>query len=150
MRVRSPDDLGIGLILLAFAAIGFWLCWDLRIGTASHMGPGYMPFALCFILIGLGLVLCARGLAIDGRPFEHWKLKPLLIISISIAFFSFAIERLGLVIAVIGLVFIGSFADSETRRGESALLSIGLAAFCVLVFVKLLGLPMQLWPDGLF
>ena len=42
---------------------------------------------------------------------------------------------------------IGSLAAPETKRVESLVLSIGLAAFCVAVFAKALGLPLQIWPE---
>ena len=144
--VRSRNELYVGLFMVACAAIGFWLTKDLRVGTGTRMGPGYMPMALCWILLALGAITIVRGFIVNGPATEPWKLRPVLVIAISIAFFGLAIERLGLVIAIFGLVTIGGFADPESKRWESLLLAIGLAAFCVLVFAKALGLPMPIWP----
>ena len=144
--VRSRNELYVGLFMVACAAIGFWLTKDLRVGTGTRMGPGYMPMALCWILLVLGAITIVRGFIIDGPGTEQWKLRPVLVISISIAFFGLAIERLGLVIAIFGLVTIGGFADPESKRWESLLLAIGLAAFCVLVFAKAASAARALWP----
>jgi hypothetical protein len=147
--VRSRNDLYVGLFLVGCAVIGFWLTKDLRVGTGTRMGPGYMPMALCWVLAVLGVITLVRGFLVDGPDAERWKLRPVLVISVSIAYFAFAIERLGLVLAIFGLVMIGSLADTDSKRWESLALAIGLAVFCVLVFAKALGLPMQLWPEGL-
>jgi hypothetical protein len=119
-------------------------------GTAVRMGPGYIPFGLCFILIGLGLVACLRAFLVNGPRLEAWNLRPSIAIALSIAFFGFAIERLGLLLAIFGLVVIGSLASTETRRWESVALGTSLALMSVAVFVIALRLPMQLWPSGWF
>ncbi|WP_375459451.1 tripartite tricarboxylate transporter TctB family protein [uncultured Enterovirga sp.] len=147
IRMRSPHDVLLGLFMICAAAIGAYLCRDLRVGTSARMGPGYMPLAMSILLALLGAVSLVRGLAIKGDALDAWRLRPLALITLSISFFAFAIERLGLVLAIIGLVFIGSLAAPETKRLESFVLSVGLATFCVLVFAKALGLPFQLWPE---
>jgi Tripartite tricarboxylate transporter TctB family len=117
-------------------------------GTAVRMGPGYIPFGLSLLLLGLGVLSCVRAFVVDGTRLEPWNLRPPIVISLSIAYFAFAIQSLGLVLTIFGLVVIGSFASSETRRWESIVLGVGLAFLSVLIFVQALRLPMQLWPAG--
>lgn len=145
---RSFNDLVVGIILILTGLVGFWLTSDLRMGTAMRMGPGYIPFGLCIILVGLGALCCVRAFLVDGERPEPWPLRQPVIISLSIAFFAFAIERLGLVPAIFGLVVIGSLASAETRRLESIILGAALALLSVAIFVYALRLPMQLWPAG--
>lgn len=144
---RSYNDLATGLMLLAIAAIGYWLAADLRIGTAQRMGPGYLPRLMCFVLATLGVLIVVRAFVVSGQRLEAWAVKPLLLISLSLGAFAFGIERVGLFISVVVLVGIASLAAPDKRPVEIVILCLGLAAFASFVFVKLLGLPMPLWPD---
>ena len=147
MRIRSPNDLFVGAFLIAVAVIALWLTSNLRLGAATRMGPGYMPVALCWILLMLGAAIGVRGFVTQGEPTERWAPRPLLFICAGIACFALTIERFGLVVAVVAAVLVGSLADPLSRRLETGLLAAGLAAFCSAIFVKALGLPMQIWPE---
>ena len=52
------------------AALGLWLSRDYPIGTALRMGTGYVPRLLCWLLLGLGVIVLVQGLreAQDARP----------------------------------------------------------------------------------
>jgi hypothetical protein len=65
---------------------------------------------------------------------------------VAIAFFTLTIERMGLVISVVGLVLIACSANRETRMRETFALAAGAAAFSALLFVKALGLSIPMWP----
>lgn len=147
MAKPSFNDLATGLLLLVVAGFGFWLCMDLRLGTAQRMGPGYLPRLMCIVLGLLGLANILRGFLIAGPAREPWTLKPLLLVSLSIAIFMFGIERIGLVASVAGLVVVASLAATDMRPLEVAISAAVLAAFSALLFVKLLGLTMPIWPD---
>jgi hypothetical protein len=67
----------------------------------------------------------------------------------SVAFFGLAIETLGIAIAVLGLVFISTFAQKGMRLIESVPLAVVMAAFSVLVFVVTLKLPILVLPPWL-
>ena len=149
MRVRSPNNLYFGLFLLVFAVLGLWLVRDLRLGTSVRMGPGYMPTALCWVLVGLGALTVIRGFVIDGDRSDRWFFRGLFFVSAGVGAFALTVERLGLVLAVAVLVLISSLADSQTRRFEIVPLAAGLGLFCAAVFIKGLGLPMEIWPVGL-
>lgn len=145
---RSPtfNDLATGLLLIAVAALGFWLAMDLRIGTAQRMGPGYLPRAMCAVLGGLGALIVVRSFIVSGAPREPWAWMPLALVSASIAAFALGIEKVGLFVSIVALVVVASLAAPDKRAGEVAILSVGLAAFSSFVFVKMLGLPIPLWP----
>jgi hypothetical protein len=51
-----------GLLFCAVALIGLFLSRDYPIGTAVRMGTGYVPRLLCWILLGLGILVLAQGL----------------------------------------------------------------------------------------
>ena len=139
-------DFASGILLIGIALLALALSWPLPLGEASNMGPGYVPQLLCYVQLTLGGVIVAWSVLSRGQSLEACALRPLIFVLASVAFFGLAIERLGLVVAVVGLVLISCIAHRGTRPHEAVLLGGALAAFAVLVFVKALGLPMQAWP----
>src|ERR1700741_1293178 len=59
---RFLRDLVAGLVFAAFGAAAIHFVREYPLGTAMHMGPGYFPAALGWILIAFGAFLCVRGL----------------------------------------------------------------------------------------
>ena len=137
------------IFLILVALLALYLAWPLSSSTAVGPGPGYVPKVLAVILIGLGLAVIVQGLLYPGEVHGSWQLRPLVLVLASIIFFALTIERLGLVVALTGLVLIGCAANRETKIYEAVALAIGTVVFSVLVFVKALGLPMLVWPPVL-
>ena len=60
--------------------------------------------------------------------------------------FAFLLPRAGLLVALVVLIVGSALASKKTRfERNSVLIASGLVVFCVLVFVKGLGLPLQLF-----
>jgi hypothetical protein len=146
-RLRAPTDLVAGLFFLAVAALGLWLLRDVRLGTSMRMGPGYLPTALCWILVLVGLAMVGRSFFIAGTPLERWYLRPLAFVIGSLLLFSVSIDKLGLVATIIAMVVVAAFATPESRWKEVAIAAVALAAFSAGLFVKALGLPLAIWPQ---
>ena len=144
-RVRSPQDFGAGILFAVAGAAALWLGRDYAIGSLTKMGPGYLPTALSWLLIGLGAVLVLRAIALDGPRLAPSALRPQLFILAAIVVFALAIERLGLALTVVAVALTAAFASSEIRAREAALLAVALAALCVVLFVHLLGQPFAVW-----
>ena len=135
---------------MVFFAIGIAfmvIARNYRLGTAARMGPGFFPTILGGLLAGFGLLLAVPAIVRDGDAFPRLHLRPLLAILAAIVVFALLLLPLGFVLAAVALVLIGGFADPELRPVESAGLALLLAAFSVGVFVVLLGLPLNLWPN---
>ncbi|MCS0502878.1 tripartite tricarboxylate transporter TctB family protein [Ancylobacter mangrovi] len=147
-RIKNPNDVMVGIVLVAIAVFALILAWHLNVGTVDAMGPGFFPRMLAFIEIGLGLAIIGQGLVAEGEPFERWFPRQIFFVLASIAFFALTIDRLGVVIAVVGMVFVACVARRQTRFHEAALVAVGMAVFIVLVFRVGLGLPMRVWPMG--
>ena len=150
MRLRGANDVLAGGFLILVALLAEWLAADLRIGSAVRMGPGYMPQLLGWLLLGLGVLLLGRGLLLEGSPPERWSLRPLLLVPTSIAAFGLALERLGLVAAIVAVVVIARLGGRDGRPVEVVLLALGVAAFCVVLFVRLLGMTPPVWPWSVY
>lgn len=146
MKIRSINDLSFGSFLTAVGGIGLWLTTELPMGSMGRMGSGFMPTVLCWIMLGIGGLLMLRSLRLDDPPPERMSWRPLLLIMASIAVFAFATPLVGLPIGIILLVLVSAGADAQTLWLQALMLATVLAAFCSTVFVKLLGIPLPLFP----
>ena len=149
MRIRSPRDFWAGLVFIAIAAAYIWIAWGYRYGTAQRMGPGFFPIWVAGLLASLGLVITVRALIVSGPPIGRIGFRQLIVTLLAVAAFGIALTWLGLVAAIVALVLVGSLADPSARPLEVIVLAAFLAAFSVGIFVWLLGLPLQVWPDWL-
>lgn len=147
MRIRSQKDFWCGVLFVAIGIAFIVVARNYRFGTAARMGPGFFPTLLGGVLAGLGLLLSLPALVHDGDPFPKLHLRPLLTILLGIVAFALSMQPLGFVLAAVILILICGFADPELRFVKSAGLALLITAFCVGVFVVLLGLPLTLWPD---
>jgi hypothetical protein len=122
------------------------------------MGTGYVPRLLCWVLMGLGALVLMQGLrAADGAPERIGdvppdggvlaRIGPILIVSASLVAFGLAIERLGLVVAIVLLVGIGSLAARGIKPWEVLATAAGLIALAWVIFIQGLGLIIPVWPD---
>ena len=152
MNVRRTDwqDLLFGLFLIIVAGIALVATRNLSGGNAADMGPGYMPRAIAIMLLGFGLWFSIRGIR---RPFvgiAPVRLQPLLAITASVAVFALTASRFGLALSSFAAILIASFATREARPVESVVFALALSTAAVLLFVKVLSLPVPIWPSGWF
>ncbi len=145
LRVKSPQDLGAGLVFLLLGLAGFYFGRDLAFGTAARMGPGYFPTLLSAMIFAIGLVVGLRGVTIVGPPIEPVQLRPILFIVAAILIFGFLIEAIGLALTAVLLTIFAAYARPEVKLGETIMLGVGLALFTVAVFVYVLGQALPAW-----
>jgi hypothetical protein len=149
MTIRAPKDFWSGIMFLAFAAVALLTARGYSLGTAGRMGPGYFPMLLGGTLALLGLILVVRSLVIEDASEEgvaRLHLVPLVVTTISVCLFGLALERLGLVAAVVIVIAVSALASRESRLIETTALALVMAAFSVGVFVYALRLPLPVWP----
>ena len=147
MRIRSPKDFWSGLVFIAIAVAFMALAARYRLGTAEKMGPGFFPIMIGIVQAGLGAILLGRSFVLDGPPLERMRLSPLAITVVAVVLFGIALDWLGLAAAIAALVIVGAYADRSSRLVESIALAVALVFFSVAMFVWVLGLPLQVWPD---
>ena len=137
-----------GLLFIGFGVLGLFVSRNYDMGDVNHMGPGWFPRALCIGLVGLGLLICWRGLYeqeaahTDGRV-----VRGFLMILLSMVAFGLTIERLGFVTALVIVVFVASLARRDQKFTEVALTTAIIVFMSVAVFIWALKLPFRLWPD---
>lgn len=139
-------DVVSGMLVLVIGAFTHASIGSAEIGSIREMGPGYLPRILSWAIIASGALLLVRGLIRGAGAMPDMHARPLLLISLSAAVFGAAIDRLGMVLAVVLATAIATLASPITRHRETPLLCAGLALAAVLVFVKGLGLAIPIWP----
>jgi len=148
VRVKSPQDFWAGLLFLAIGLLAVYFGRNYTFGTATKMGPGYLPTVLAWMMAGMGAFLVLRALIESGPPIERSLWRPQIFIIAAIVIFGFLIERFGLAPSVIVVTVIASLASTEMRWIETLILAAGLAVLCVVLFVTLLGQPLTIYSWG--
>ena len=146
VRIRSPRDFFAGAIFLLLGLGAVLVGRDYPMGTALHMGSGYLPFVLGALLLILGALICIKSLVVTGAAIESIGLRPLLLVLLAIGAFAVSVEPIGLVAATILMTVIGAAASPESRWREVVVLTIALLGLSVGVFAYGLGLPFTLLP----
>ena len=142
--IRHQKDFWTGIIFLFFGSAAVILGLDYPMGSAGRMGPAYFPTVLGGLLILVGAIGVIRSFLRPGEPIGKFHLKELFLILLAVLLFGFLMRKAGLVPAVLVLVLMSAYASPKFTWGASLLLAVGLAVFAVVVFVKLLGLPMPI------
>lgn len=143
--IHRPKDFWSGLIFISIGLLALVIARDYEMGTAAQMGPGYFPSILSALLTVFGVAALLRSLVGRGEPVSSFAFKALFLILGGVALFGFLVRSAGLVPAILVLVLVSAAASTRYRFSTAALLAVGMALFSVLVFIKGLGLPLQLF-----
>jgi hypothetical protein len=143
-----------------FMTVGGAFAWgavSFEIGDAARMGPGYFPFVLGLILVGLGALVTFNAFrggppggdkigAIAWRPLVFILGANLLFGALLVGIPKFGLPAFGLIVAIFGLVITAGYAREGCKLRESVILAAFLAVGSYLAFVKLLNLQFPVWP----
>jgi hypothetical protein len=163
MKIKSQQDWWAGLMFIAFGTFfilfamgtpefidnlaGTKLIAGYQMGSSVRMGPAYFPVVLGGLLVFLGAVVLFDAIVEEGPDVPKFHFRPLIFIAISSLAFAYLLKPLGLVLASIILIFISAYGGHEFKWREVAIMSVILAIFSVLVFVKGLTLPFPICPS---
>lgn len=140
--IGHPKDFWTGIIFLVIGLAAVVIGSNYPLGGAGRMGPAYFPTLLGSLLALLGLIAVARSFFRQGEAIGKFHIRELILVLVAVILFGILMRGAGLVPATIALIVLSAYASPKFRWGEALLLSTGLGAFSVLVFAKLLGLPM--------
>ena len=143
--IKHPKDFWTGVMFLAVGLSAVFIGRDYAMGTAARMGPAYFPTVLGGLLSVIGGIAIFRSFKRVGDPIEKFHLKPLLIVLAAVVLFGVLMRGAGLAPAAVALIMVSAFASAQFKWHEALLLALGMAGFAVLVFVKLLGLPLAVF-----
>lgn len=144
--MEKPRDVVGGAVIMAVGLAFLLFGQELPMGTSVRMGPGYFPTILSGLLVALGLTIAVLGLrapAGEGGPSAlPWR-GLILIIGATLAF-GLTLRGLGLGPVLVLVVLATAWASRYASLRSSVLLAAGLATFCSVLFIRLLGLPLPL------
>jgi len=143
LDLRNNKDFIAGLLFIAIGVIAVVVARAYPIGTAMRMGSGYFPTVLGGILILLGAWVVVRGLRSGEKPKGEWGWKPLALIALSIVLFG-SLMRLGLIPALVAVLFVSAYAGREFRFREVLVLTALMSVFVVVVLLYVLKMPYPL------
>jgi hypothetical protein len=113
-------------------------------GTATKMGPAYFPSILGGLLIIIGLISVIKAFLRTGTPIGKFAFKGMALVLGSTVLFGLLVRHTGLIVALPLLVVISALASNEFKWGSSIFTAVVLTLFCVLVFLKGLGIPLPI------
>jgi hypothetical protein len=143
LALTSKDFVAALLYLASGAAVIYWGV-DYGMGVAGRMGPGYFPVIVGGCLIFIGTISAFRAV-VAREQVGAVTIRPLLLITLSAVLFAYFLQRLGLIVSLAILLVVAALAREHARFSlVGSIAAVGLIAFCALVFVKGLGLPVPL------
>jgi hypothetical protein len=143
--IRSQKDFWAGALYAGLGGTALVLARDYGMGTSARMGPAYFPTVLGGLLLLIGAISVARSFVAKGEPIGAIAWKPMVLVTVATILFGALLRPAGLVIALAALILVSAAASVKFRVDWRALaLMLALIAFCALVFVKGLGLPVPL------
>ena len=149
--MRNGKDFGTGLVYIFFGSSAILIARDYSMGTAIKMGPAYFPTILGGLLLAIGSISVIRSFIVPGTPIGAIAFKQLALVTVSVVTFAFVVRGLGLAIALPLLIIASAYGSTRFRWRPTLLMAAGLTIFCVLVFVKGLGIPLPIvgpWLGG--
>jgi hypothetical protein len=142
--LRNNRDFLAGLLFIAIGLAAVIVARDYPFGTAMRMGSGYFPTVLGGILVLLGAWVMGRGVRSGEKVKGEWGWKPLALIVLAIVLFGFLMARLGLIPALVAVLFASALGGREFRFKEVLILTALMSAFAVLVLLYVLKMPYPL------
>ena len=144
-QFEKPRDVVGGLLVLAIGAAFLLEGRELRMGTSFRMGPGYFPTILSYLMMALGAtitILALRKPAEEGGGVGRLPWLAIALVTGATLFFGLTLRGLGLAPAILIVVLATAWASRYASLRASVPLALGLAVFCVVLFTRLLGLPL--------
>lgn len=151
--IRKPKDFWSGIIFAVTGLAAVIIATDYPMGTAVKMGPAYFPTVLGGLLVVIGLMAIIRSLlnvgvpgssSEPGRTIERFAFREGFLVLVATVLFGLLVRGAGLAVALPVLLLMSAYASIKFRWGASLALAAGLTVFCILIFVKALGIPLPI------
>ena len=146
-KIKSPEDFWSGLMFIGFGILVVIISRGYPMGSAMRMGPGYFPRALGYILIVLGVIISVTSFKSEGEGIEPFAFRPMILLSAALAFFGWAIECVGFIPALFGLIVISAVSGREFKWKEVLIMIVVLitVSWAIFIFGLELHFPLFWW-----
>jgi putative tricarboxylic transport membrane protein len=146
--VRGPQDFYGGLALVLAGTFALIASAELPGQRGFAFGPGTAPRLFAIILALIGAAVAVIGAFSDGPRIEKYKIRGPALVLVGISLFAALIRPFGLVVATYLAFLVSITGSKEMKWVESLIAAAAMTLGCVLLFVYLLNLPFQLWPQA--
>ena len=148
MHIKNQKDFWAGVMFVAFGLFFAGFGAQYTFGSAARMGPGYFPTVLGIMLIILGIIISLGGLSAKAmkESVDKFTWPTLFLILGPIVLFGLLLNTLGLILCLLMLIAISSYASSEFSWKAMLGNAVILIVLCLAVFVYALKLQFKLWP----
>ncbi len=138
LRVKSPQDLGAGLLFIFIGCVGLYFGKDLTYGSARAMGPGFFPIWLSWIINFMGAVCLVRSVTLEGDPIATIPIRPILWVSVGVLLFGYLIEHVRLELALLTLAVVATQSRRQTDLTQKI-----VAGFAILFGIAIIATRVQ-------
>jgi Tripartite tricarboxylate transporter TctB family len=152
MKIKSQKDFWSGIMFTVLGIVFAYGATNYTIGSAAKMGPGYFPLMLGVVLSLLGAAVTLRSLSVetaDGDPVDAFNIRTIAIILGAVCLFAFLLQPMGLIVALLALVVMSSYASHEFSWKGTMINAAVMIALCMGVFVFALKLQFPILPSFL-
>lgn len=133
-----------GLCLMAIALMfGLIAATHYSVGALSRSGPGLFPVAISSFLFLIGLITTVRSHFVEPVPLNY-NIKNIAVILLGLCGFVVISQYINMIIAIIFMVFVCTFAGTSYSVVRNVKISLGLIAVAF-AFKHLLGLSLPLY-----
>jgi hypothetical protein len=148
MKIKNQKDFWAGVMFAGFGAFFASIGAHYNFGTSARMGPGYFPTVLGLLLVLLGVVIAINGMSSRAtiEKVDRFAWTTLLLILGPVALFGLLLGKLGLVLCLLMLIAVSSYASHEFSWKATVVNAAVLIALCLFVFVYALKLQFSIWP----
>jgi hypothetical protein len=145
LKIRNGRDFVGGVTMICVGLLFLWFGRELEVGDSFRMGPGYFPTMLSLILLVIGTMIIVQSLMVDAEDSEPdvWNWKAYSLVIAAPIGFGLLLSGLGLAPTIVLLIAGVGAASRYANWRHSILLGLFLAVCSVLVFTKLLSLPVS-------
>jgi len=145
LKIKNGRDFVGGVTMICIGLLFIWFGRELQVGNSFQMGPGYFPTVLSLLLMGIGLLIIVQSMMVVGEDSEPeiWNWAVYFIVILGPIGFGVLLAGLGLAPAMFLLIVGVASASRYSNWRHSILLGLFLATCSVLLFTKLLSLPVR-------
>ena len=143
MHANTKDLAAGGIFVVIGLLFAYSSLFELDLGTALRMGPGFFPLLLSSFLIFLGGLIAIRALGTSSERITWVSWRGFVFILGPPILFGLTVRGLGIVPTVALVALTSSLASRRVGPLLALALTVGLTIFSYLVFIRGLGLPIR-------